>query len=146
MCYTLNSFIVSSICKNISDVGELSSSLMELNESRGQRRVSKTIEVYKADTKKNSQKWDGSQQSCHWRLLGWFFYWKLTSRFVALRFLWSLGWMTYDFFLGLVSICDYFVVGRERYSLTFGPRYSVLFLLVVFLHLSALGVSVSLIP
>ena len=56
MCYTLNSFIVSSICKNISDVGELSSSLMELNESRGQRRVSKTIEVYKADTKKTSQK------------------------------------------------------------------------------------------
>ena len=54
MCYTLNSFIVSSICKNISDVGELSSSLMELNESRGQRRVSKTIEVYKADTKKKT--------------------------------------------------------------------------------------------
>ena len=114
MCYTLNSFIVSSICKNISDVGELSSSLMELNESRGQRRVSKTIEVYKADTKKNSQKWDGSQQSCHWRLLGWFFYWKLTSRFVALRFLWSLGWMTYDFFFGSGEYLWLFCSGQRK--------------------------------
>lgn len=60
-------FVWAYVC--LTEVGERGSCLTEWkNESRGQRRVSKAIEVYEGriQEKKTSQEWEGSSQGCHW--------------------------------------------------------------------------------